>query len=250
MFDDDDKDKKLETLINESASKSDYYTLVAKKNNNPENSVYPSTFAPAGIGQLLLDSHFYLKPSVTKNKKPRAVKRRERQSVTHNNEHPIPTINGGYLHTTSTRKKISEANKGNTPWNKGTPRSEAVRAKISEGVRARNRAVLSEKLDALGITEVEWYKRKKENKVYKERLRRQTLAAEKRLGLSKNWNKDKHHSDADRAKISEGVKAGHRAVLMEKLNVMGITEEEWNKKKKELRLHRQHKQKLVQESMI
>jgi hypothetical protein len=82
------------------------------------------------------------------------------------------TEKGGYFHTSKSRLRISRANRGNTPWNKGQNRSNDVRAKISAGVRARNRAILLEKLKRLGMTEEEWFAKKKEIKYIRERLRR------------------------------------------------------------------------------
>jgi hypothetical protein len=82
------------------------------------------------------------------------------------------TEKGGYAHTSKSRLRISRANRGNTPWNKGKSRGIDVRAKISAGVRARNRAILLEKLKRLGMTEEEWIAKKKEIKYIRERLRR------------------------------------------------------------------------------
>lgn len=82
------------------------------------------------------------------------------------------TEKGGYAHTSKSRLRISRANRGNTPWNKGKDRSIDVKAKISAGVRARNRAILMEKLKRLGMTEEEWFAKKKEIKYIRERLRR------------------------------------------------------------------------------
>jgi hypothetical protein len=82
------------------------------------------------------------------------------------------TEKGGYSHTSKSRLRISRANRGNTPWNKGQERSNDVRAKISAGVRARNRTILLEKLKRLGMTEEEWFAKKKEIKYIRERLRR------------------------------------------------------------------------------
>lgn len=53
---------------------------------------------------------------------------------------------GGYAHTNKSKEKISFANRGNTPWNKGKQRSSADKAKIKAGVQARNRAIKLEKL--------------------------------------------------------------------------------------------------------
>jgi hypothetical protein len=53
---------------------------------------------------------------------------------------------GGYAHTNRSKEKISKANAGNVPWNKGKKRSSADKAKIKAGVQARNRAIKLEKL--------------------------------------------------------------------------------------------------------
>lgn len=90
------------------------------------------------------------------------------------------TDRGGYAHTTQSRLAISRANKGNTPWNKGKNRSGTDRAKIAAGVRARNRAILLEKLQKLGMTEEEWNAKKKQIKLARERLRRARKANEER----------------------------------------------------------------------
>lgn len=75
---------------------------------------------------------------------------------------PHPTANGGYSHTTSSRAKISAANKGKTPWNKGKPRSPEVKARIAAGVRAKNRQVFLKKLEDMGLTEEVYEAQKKE----------------------------------------------------------------------------------------
>ena len=79
-------------------------------------------------------------------------------------EKPQRTAAGGFSHTTDSRAKISAANKGKTPWNKGRQRTPEERARISEGVRARNRAQLLERLAAMNITEEEYLAEKKEKK--------------------------------------------------------------------------------------
>lgn len=60
--------------------------------------------------------------------------------------HERKTKAGGYAHTNKSKEKISMANRGNTPWNKGKQRSSADKAKIKAGVQARNRAIKLEKL--------------------------------------------------------------------------------------------------------
>ena len=86
------------------------------------------------------------------------------------------TENGGYAHTNLSRSRISKANTGNVPWNKGKIRSSADKAKIAAGVRARNRTILLEKLKRLGMTEEEWLKKKKEIKYLRERVRKAKLS--------------------------------------------------------------------------
>jgi hypothetical protein len=86
--------------------------------------------------------------------------------------HERKTEAGGYAHTNLSKSKISKANTGNTPWNKGRNRSSADRAKIASGVRARNRAQLLKKLKKLGLSEDEWNLKKKEIKYLRERVRR------------------------------------------------------------------------------
>lgn len=44
----------------------------------------------------------------------------------------------GKQHTEETKRKMSEAAKGRVPWNKGIPRSEEDKKKISQGVRKFN----------------------------------------------------------------------------------------------------------------
>jgi hypothetical protein len=86
------------------------------------------------------------------------------------------TTAGGYAHTCRSKTAISKANTGNTPWNKGRNRSSADKAKIAAGVRARNRAILLEKLKRLGMSEEEYLVKKKEIKYLRERVRRAKAA--------------------------------------------------------------------------
>jgi hypothetical protein len=94
------------------------------------------------------------------------------------------TAQGGYAHLDATRRKISIANRGNTPWNKGRNRSANDRAKIAVGVRARNRTILLAKLQDIGMTEEEWMSKKKElhvlrNKLFNTKKRRRLLVEER-----------------------------------------------------------------------
>ena len=86
---------------------------------------------------------------------------------------PRPTDNGGYSHTTASKAKISAANKGKTPWNKGKARSEETKAKIREGVLRRVREKHLAKLAELGLTEEEWEAEQKRLKA--EKAKRRTI---------------------------------------------------------------------------
>jgi NUMOD3 motif len=83
---------------------------------------------------------------------------------------------GGYLHTKNTRLKISQANKGKMPWNKGQNRSESAKAKISAGVRARNQALLQAKLTNWDMSLEEWQAKKRQIKLLRERVRKAKVA--------------------------------------------------------------------------
>ena len=89
-----------------------------------------------------------------------------------NNDKPLPTVNGGFSHTTTSRAKISAANKGKVPWNKGKPRSEEVKARIAAGVRAKNRERFLEKVAGMGLTEEEYEAQKREKRRIRDEDRR------------------------------------------------------------------------------
>jgi len=93
------------------------------------------------------------------------------------NDVPTLTLRGGYTHTSSSKAKISAANKGKVPWNKGTPRSDEVRARIAEGVRKRNRERFLSMLAEENITEDEYLERKKADKKKKDTERRKRRTA-------------------------------------------------------------------------
>uniref|UniRef100_A0A6U6K8I3 Nuclease associated modular domain-containing protein n=1 Tax=Odontella aurita TaxID=265563 RepID=A0A6U6K8I3_9STRA len=85
---------------------------------------------------------------------------------------PLPTEAGGYSHTKASKAKISAANKGKVPWNKGKGRSEEVKRRIAEGVRKRNRERFLAKLADMGVTEEEYEQKKKEERRKKDAERR------------------------------------------------------------------------------
>jgi hypothetical protein len=91
------------------------------------------------------------------------------------------TERGGYAHNTSSKLKISAANKGKTPWNKDKQRSGTDKAKISAGVKARNRAILLQQLKEWDMTEEEYADLKKKTKSVRERLRRLKAANQNKL---------------------------------------------------------------------
>ena len=88
------------------------------------------------------------------------------------NDVPRPTRNGGFTHTSSSRAKISAANKGKTPWNKGKARSEETKARIREGVLRRVREKHLQKLKDLGMTEEEW--EAEQSRIKAEKAKRKT----------------------------------------------------------------------------
>jgi NUMOD3 motif len=89
------------------------------------------------------------------------------------------TEKGGYRHTKQSRMKISQANQGKSPWNKGKERTASAKAKISAGVKARNHVLLLQKLQTWNMTEDEWWAKKKQIKLLRERVRKAKIAAAK-----------------------------------------------------------------------
>eukprot|EP00592_Proboscia_alata_P023973 CAMPEP_0194446750 /NCGR_PEP_ID=MMETSP0176-20130528/128614_1 /TAXON_ID=216777 /ORGANISM="Proboscia alata, Strain PI-D3" /LENGTH=733 /DNA_ID=CAMNT_0039273509 /DNA_START=370 /DNA_END=2570 /DNA_ORIENTATION=- len=89
---------------------------------------------------------------------------------------PTRTDLGGYTHTNTSRSKISSANKGKVPWNRGRKRSKKDKERISTGVRAQNRAKFLAKLAEMNMTETQYLdqKRKKEERKLEEKNQRRT----------------------------------------------------------------------------
>ncbi len=112
---------------------------------------------------------------------------------------PMPTAAGGFSHTTASKAKISAANKGKTPWNKGKARSEEVKARIAEGVRRKNRERFLKKLENLGLTEEEYEQKKKEERRQKDAERRARKTANGGYKLT----------DETKKKISKALKEKH-----------------------------------------
>lgn len=104
---------------------------------------------------------------------------------------------GGYPHTLASRTKISAANKGKTPWNKGRARSSEERARISYGVLQRNRRRLEEKCVELGMT-VEMYEQKKKE---------EERASSANIKARKTANGGYRPTEATKQKISQILKA-------------------------------------------
>lgn len=93
------------------------------------------------------------------------------RSIFDKNGHRL-TERGGYSHRASSKLKISMSNKGKTPWNKDKQRTGTDKAKISAGVKARNRAILLQQLEEWDMSENEYLELKKKTKQVRERLRR------------------------------------------------------------------------------
>jgi hypothetical protein len=113
-----------------------------------------------------------------------------------NDDVPRPTENGGYSHTQASRAKISAANKGKVPWNKGVNRTDEVKARIAAGVRAKNRERHLQKLQEMGITEEEYEEQK--------RIERCAKEAERRARRTENGGY--RPTDETKRKISEILK--------------------------------------------
>mmetsp|Transcript_15284 Transcript_15284/g.21298 ORF Transcript_15284/g.21298 Transcript_15284/m.21298 type:complete len:321 (+) Transcript_15284:167-1129(+) len=138
------------------------------------------------------------------------------------------TKRGGYSHTTKSRARISRANRGNTPWNKGKNRSEETRARISAGVKARNRAILLKKLDDMGLSEEVYLKTKKEVKYIRERVRRKKIELKKRKEEFEKW------------KLEEALQAENEAEEEEESESEEEPEESEPEKEPEGKNHFQH----------
>lgn len=89
---------------------------------------------------------------------------------------PQRTEAGGYTHTIASKAKISAANKGKVPWNKGMHRSDEVKARIAEGVRRKNRERFLQQLANRGLTEEQYEDQKREEQRLKDedKLKRKT----------------------------------------------------------------------------
>ena len=96
------------------------------------------------------------------------------------------TENGGYAHTIEARLKISRANRGNQPWNKGGKRSNEDKAKIKAGVQSRNRKIFLQKLEKLKMSEQEWLEYKTKIKHARAKLARLRTSVAKVEGQTKD----------------------------------------------------------------
>uniref|UniRef100_A0A7S0XLY2 Nuclease associated modular domain-containing protein n=1 Tax=Pseudo-nitzschia delicatissima TaxID=44447 RepID=A0A7S0XLY2_9STRA len=178
---------------------------------------------------------------------------------------PQPTANGGFSHTKSSRAKISAANKGRTPWNKGKPRSPEVKARIAAGVRAKNRQVFLKKLEDMGMTEAEYEAKKKEEKRLREADRRARRTEnggyrpteETRKKISRIL-KEKHargevkkRSKTDPTKVRKGFTHSEetRRKISQSLRKRWQTDEGYQKKMKESINSRESSRKRISESL-
>lgn len=134
-----------------------------------------------------------------KERRPRKQVKRKRiiyDTDTSDEGHLVPsklrkTDKGGYAHSKLSRSRISKANTGNTPWNKGQQRSEADKAKIAASVKARNTLILREQLKNSNMTEMEFHSIRREIKLMRERIRRvkMTRNKQKEVTLTEAFNK-------------------------------------------------------------
>eukprot|EP00934_Nitzschia_sp_Nitz4_P005033 Nitzschia sp. Nitz4//scaffold328_size19456//9639//11099//NITZ4_008721-RA/size19456-processed-gene-0.10-mRNA-1//1//CDS//3329547974//5023//frame0 len=120
------------------------------------------------------------------------------------NTERVRTENGGFSHTPASRAKISAANKGKIPWNKGKSHTEELKAKIRAGVLARLRDRFVLKLQKEGITEQEYHERKQEEERKKQQTKMERRT--KRGGLL--------HSQETKAKLSQMKKEQYAKGLL------------------------------------
>jgi Fe2+ transport system protein FeoA len=95
--------------------------------------------------------------------------------------------------------------------------------------RKKKDYVIDEKLEALPT-----YTRKTTHGGYAHTNLSRSRISESNSGNTP-WNYGKQRSSADKAKIAAGVRARNHTILLEKLENLGLTEEEWIKKKKEIK---------------
>jgi hypothetical protein len=178
---------------------------------------------------------------------------------------PQPTANGGYTHTTTSRAKISAANKGKTPWNKGKPRSPEVKARIAAGVRAKNRQVFLKKLEDMGLTEEQYEAKKKETRRVKEADRRARRTANggyrpteetkqkiSRILKEKHANGEvKRRSKADPTKVRKGFTHSEetRKKISQSLRKRWQDDEGFQEKMKQSISSRESSRKRISESL-
>jgi NUMOD3 motif len=129
-----------QSLARPSAFSPSFYTSQAQFNDEYRNSTTN-------------EARYFLAAPPTKARKETAL---QSLLLLSENDFPRLTERGGYTHTTASRAKISLANKGKEPWNKGRPRSPEEREKIAQGVRARNREKFLLRLSQLNITEEQY----------------------------------------------------------------------------------------------
>jgi len=124
----------------------------------------------------------------------------------------------GRPHTDASRAKISAANKGKVPWNKGTSHNEATREKIRRGVKAAQRRKILAHLKEQGVTEEEYEALKKaevENKSRTRKGRRKgdPLTEETKtkisLSLKKKWAEDKNFRFRRENKVNKTKEEGN-----------------------------------------
>ncbi|GKY96184.1 hypothetical protein MPSEU_000578300 [Mayamaea pseudoterrestris] len=122
-----------------------------------------------------------MKPTARKKYKPATSMKRSKATYTasrplYDKNGNRLTERGGYAHDIESKMKISKANRGKTPWNKNKERSGTDKAKISAGVKARNRSILLQQLKDWNMTEHEYLALRRKTKTVRERLRRTKVA--------------------------------------------------------------------------
>ena len=110
----------------------------------------------------------------------------------------------GFRHSEETRKKISETNKGKTPWNKGKTHSLESRKKMSESKKGENNPMYGKKHSEESRKKISEALKGENHPMYGKTLPEKTR---KKMGESKKGENNpmygKTHSEEARKKISE-----------------------------------------------
>ena len=117
----------------------------------------------------------------------------------------------GFKHSEKTKKKISEANKGKTPWNKGKTHSEEIRKKMSESLKGENNPMYGKRHSEKTRKKISESKSKAQNTTgfYRVSKRKNSSCKQGFTWLYKYYDNNKRIAikSTDLKKLKEKVKA-------------------------------------------